>query len=93
MLLRRYKIVISTGAYALLRTRSGETCSSAFAVAIAFVFLVVILTLSVAEGEEPAFRSRSERSFLPLLFFQPGNEQVPQAFRLGSHRTPYVVGL
>jgi hypothetical protein len=66
MLLRRYKIVISTGAYALLRTRSGETCSSAFAVAIAFVFLVVILTLSVAEGEEPASRSRSERPFLPF---------------------------
>jgi hypothetical protein len=63
MFLRRYKVVISTGAFALLRTRSGETCSSAFA----FVFLVVILTLSEAEGEEPASRSRSERPFLPFL--------------------------
>jgi hypothetical protein len=48
-----------------LRTRSGEIPALAFAVVLAF--LAVIPALSVAEGEEPASRSRSERPFLSLL--------------------------
>jgi hypothetical protein len=53
----------------------------ASAVALALAFLAVIPTLERSEGGGTCCLP-----FLPLLFSQLGDEQVPRGFNLGSHK-------